>query len=157
MNGIAPPGAGHERALFEQLIDVAGATSSAATYADGEYIPQLSRDGELQRSIVDSGRAAIVLEQLAPHIARLDGGDDGLKLAQQALRHIASGRMVLRDGIAVDGDLVRGGTIVEDAIATGTAGRMFREAESKVRGIADIALVESLTPDQVFNALANRG
>ena len=156
MSGIAPTSADNERALFEQLIEVAGATHSAATYADGEYIPQLSREGELERSFLDSARAAIALEQLAPHIARLDGGDDGLRLAQQALHHIASGRMALRDGMADGDDIVRGGTLVEEAISTGSASRMFREAETKVRGIADIALMESLTPDEAFAALLNR-
>lgn len=157
MHGTAASGADFERALFDQLLEVAGSAHRAAYFADGEYIPQMSREYELRAAFMDSGNAALALEQLAPRIAMLEGGDDGLQLAKQALNHIASGRMALRDGVAVDDDLVRGGTVVEDAIAIGAAGSMFREAEAKVRGIADLALLESLSPDQVFNALANRG
>ena len=156
MSGIAATGAEHERALVDQLLEIAGSVNTAAYFADGEYIPQMSREFELERAFMDSMRAALALEHIAPRIAALDGGEDGLQLAKQALNHIASGRMVLRDGVAVEEDLVRGGMLVEDAIATRAAGLNFREAESKVRGIADMALLESLTPDEVFNALVNR-
>ncbi len=157
MSGIAAMGAEQERALVEQLLDIAGSVNGAAHFADGEYIPQMSREFEIERAFVDSGRASLALERIAPRIATLDGGEDGLQLAKQALNYIAAGRMALRDGVALDDDLVYGCTLVEDAIVTRSAGMMFREAESKVRGIADLALLESLTPDQVFNALANRG
>lgn len=156
MSGNAASGAGNGRTLVDQLLDVASATSSAAYFADGEYIPQLSRDGELERAFMDSAWAALAIEHLAPQIAALDGGEDGLQLAKQALNHIASGRMALRDGVAVDDDLVRGGTVVEDAIATSNAGTLFREAETKVRGIADIARIESMSPDEVFEQLLHR-
>ncbi|MCW2920870.1 MAG: hypothetical protein JWL76_744 [Thermoleophilia bacterium] len=157
MSGIAATGAENERPLVDQLLDIAGTVNTSAYFADGEYIPQMSRESELERAFIDSMQAGLALEHIAPRIAALDGGEDGLQLAKQALNYIASGRMVLRDGVAVEHDLVRGGTLVEDAIATRQAGSMFRDAESKVRGIADMALLESLTPDQVFNALANRG
>ncbi len=153
MNGIAASGADYERALVDQLLEVAGSAKRAAYFADGEYIPQMSREFELRAAFTDSGNAALALEQLAPRIAMLDGGDDGLQLAKQALNHIASGRMALRDGVAVDDDLVRGGTVVEDAVAIGAAGSLFREAEAKVRGIADLALIEAMTPDEVFAAV----
>ena len=157
MNGIVESGADHERALVDQLLEVAGSASRAAYFADGEYIPQMSREFELRAAFMHSGTAALALEQLAPRIAMLDGGEDGLQLAKQALNHIASGRMALRDGVAVEDDLVRGGTVVEDAVAIGAAGMLFRDAESKVRGIADLALLEAMSPDQVFDALTRGG
>ena len=52
--------------------------------------------------------------------------------------------------------MLRGGTVVEDAIAVGSAGMLFREAESKVRGLVDIARIEQMTPDEVFAGLLNR-
>ncbi len=157
MSGIAANGAENERALVDQLLEIAGTVNTAAYFADGEYIPQMSREFELERAFVDSMRAALALEHVAPRIASLEGGEDGLQLAKQALNHIASGRMALRDGVCVEEDLMRGGVLVEDAIATHAAGTLFREAETKVRGLADLALLESLSPEQVFNALANRG
>lgn len=157
MNGTAASGADYERALVDQLLEVAGAAHRAASFADGEYIPQMSREFELRAAFTDSGNAALALERLAPRIAALDGGDDGLQLAKQALNHIASGRMALRDGVAADDDLVRGGTIVEDAVAIGAAGSLFREAGSRVRDIADMALIESMTPAAVFAAITRGG
>lgn len=145
--------AGHMPALADQLLEVAGAAKRAATFADGEYIPQMTREFEVVKSLKDAGRAAAALEQLAPRIAVLDGGEDGMRLAHAALQELASGRMVLRDGVAVEDDVLRGGTLVADAIATGQAGQLFRDAEAKVRGIADIARIESMSPDDVLRGL----
>lgn len=146
--------AGHVPSLAEQLAHVGALARSAATFADGEYIPQMSRANELARSLHESGVATAALEDLLPRIAVLDGGEDGLRLAKSALEELASGRMVLRDGVVDGEDLMRGGAAVADAVSIGSAGRMFREAESKVRGIADMALLESMSPDDVFRQLA---
>lgn len=148
--------AGHVPSLADQLAHVGALARSAATFADGEYIPQMSRANELARSLHEATTASSVLEDLLPRIATLDGGEDGLRLARTALEELTSGRMALRDGVVDGDDLVRGGTAVADAIATGSAGQMFREAESKVRGIADIALLESMSPDDVLRGLAGR-
>ena len=167
MSGIAASGTGNGRALVDQLLEVAGSAHRAAYFADGEYIPQMSREHELRASFNDSANAALALEQLAPQLAMLAGGDDCLQLAKRALNQIASGRMVLRDGVAVDDDLVRGGTLVEDAIATHAAGTFFREAEALIRGLADLALLEvddarrgvrgAAQPSPVDVALAHHG
>ena len=153
MSGNAATGADVERTLQDELLEIAGTVDRAARFADGEYLPQMSREYELMTAFRDSEHAVAAIERIAPRIAFLDGGDDGLQLAKQALLHLASGRMALRDGVAVGEDLVRGGTLVEDAIATRSAGMRFREASTKVRGIADIARIESMTPDEVFAAL----
>ncbi len=156
MSGIAASSAGFGRSLADQLLDVAGSMNRAAHFADGEYIPQMSRQMELTTSFKDSTRAGDALDELLPQIAVLEGGEDGLRLAKQALDHLAEGRSALREGVAVEDDVLRGGTVVEDAIAVGSAGALFREAESKVRGLVDIARIEQMTPDEVFAGLLNR-
>jgi hypothetical protein len=139
--------------LADQLLTVASFARNAATFADGEYIPQMSRQSELLTALDDAGRAAAVLEQIAPRIAALDGGEDGLRLAHQALMQLGEGRSALRDGVFVDEQVFHGGAVVVDAISTGSAGTLFRHAEAKVRGIADLALLESLSPDEAFGRL----
>lgn len=139
--------------LAEQLIEAAAAARRAATFADGEYIPQMSRKLELERSYRDAGRAANALEALKPSIAMLDGGDDGLRLAQLALDELEHGRSALRRGVAIEDGFVRGGAVVTDAIATGSASAHFREADSTLRGIADLARMESLEPDELLRGL----
>lgn len=142
--------------LTEQLLEVAAAARRAATFADGEYIPQMSRKMELTRSFGDAGRAAGALEALKPSIAVLDGGDDGLRLAQSALEELDHGRAALRQGVSVEDDVLRGGAVVADATATSAASVHFREADSKVRGLAALAHMESLGPDELFRGLLGR-
>jgi hypothetical protein len=144
---------GHMPTLADQLLDVARYAKRAATFADGEYIPQMSRQSELLTALDDAGRAAAVLEDIGPRIAVLDGGEDGLRLARQALAQLGEGRSALRDGVFVDEQVLQGGAVVADAIGTGSASALFRDAESKVRGIADIARLESMSPDEAFGRL----
>lgn len=142
--------------LAEQLLDVASAARRAATFADGEYIPQMSRQMELTKSLKDADRAAGAIKALTPSIAALDGGEDGLRLARAALDELDHGRTALREGVAVEDDILRGGAVVTDAIATGSASAHFREAAAKVHGLADLALMESLDADDLFRGLLAR-
>lgn len=150
---IALGSGGFVPVLAEQLLEVAAAARRAATFADGEYIPQMSRADELKKSFRDAGRAATALEALKPSIAMLDGGEDGLRLAQLALDELDHGRTALREGVAVEDAFVRSGTVVSDAIATGSASAHFREADSRVRGLADLARLESLDADALLRGL----
>lgn len=139
--------------LATRLTVIADDTSQAATYADGEYIPQMSRESELRRAFSAAGAAAAQLEALKPKIAKLDGGKDGLRLAQHAIDCIEAGRRAIHDGVAVRDDVFGSGSAVADAIATSTAGTMFRQAALGVRGIADIATIESVSVDDLFDLI----
>lgn len=139
--------------LAPRLTVIAGDVAHAAAFADGEYIPQMSRESELRRAFSAAGGAAAQLEALKPRIAKLDGGTDGLRLAQYAIDCIEAGRRAIHDGVAVDLDLLGSGSALADVIATSTAGTMFRQAASGVRGIADIATIESVSVDDLFEAI----
>jgi hypothetical protein len=158
VSGYGAP-AGHLPSLADRLDDVATMARSAATFAEGEYIPQMSRREELERSWNDAGFAAAAIEQLAPEIATLDGGDDGLHLAKRALEQIRDGRQALHEGVAIHGedDLLRGGTIVIDDRATHTAGQQFSGAANALQGIADIARIESTSGDELLRGLVSGG
>lgn len=131
--------------LTEGLLEVAGEADRAATFAEGEYIPQESRDVELGHAIQAAGRAASLLEHLAPRIAGLEGGEDGLVLARDALASLLAARTTMREACL---DI--------DAMATGTATSLFGDAAARIRGIADIALLEA-TPEQALFGAIMRG
>lgn len=147
---------GHDD-LATQLTELADDATRAATFADGEYIPQMSREHELRTAFSESGRAAARLEALRRQIAKLDGADDGMRLANAAIDNLQGGRRAIQEGVSVAEDVLRSGTIVADAIATGTAGGMFREAAAGMRGIADIALLEATGVDDLFAAITRGG
>lgn len=146
-------GDGGRAGLAAQLHVIADTAKRAATFAEGEYIPQMSRQFELKKAFNDAGRAVSDLEDLAPRIAMLDGGEDGLQLAKAAINNLGVGRQALRDGVVIEDDIVRGGAVVADAVSTGTAGAFFREAESKVRGLADLASIEGYSADELLRGL----
>lgn len=139
--------------LASQLSAIANDADAAATFADGEYIPQMSREHELRRAFSGAGRAAALLEELRPRIAKLEGGDDGLRLAQHAIDNLEGGRQALLDGVVEVQDASGHGTVVADAIATGTAGGMFRDAATRVRDIADVATLESVPAEDLYDAI----
>ncbi len=145
--------AGQLPSLAQQLDDVARLARHASTFAEGEYLPQMSRRDELVRSWGDAGRAASGLERLVPQIAALDGGQEGLRLAKHALEQIRDGRQSLDDGVAVAADELSGGVIVVDDRATHTAGQHFESAAEGVRGIADIARIEAMSGDELQRGL----
>lgn len=141
--------------LAQQLDEIAASAKRASTFAEGEYIPQLSRQHELKAAFTGAGRATEALETLAPRIAMLDGGEDGLRLAKAAIDNLDAGRQALRDGVHTQDDVLRGGAVVADMVATGAARSHFREAGDAVHGIAGIAAFEATSAADMFRAITS--
>lgn len=139
--------------LATRLTEIAEDAHRAGTYADGEYIPQMSREFELRLAFSGAGAVSARLEQLKSRIARLDGGEDGLRLVQHAIDNLEGGRRTLQEGVRIEDDALRNAGAVIDAIAIGTAGTMFRQAAAGVQGIADIAKLESVGVDDLYLAI----
>ncbi|MEO6867216.1 MAG: hypothetical protein ABI200_04270 [Gaiellales bacterium] len=157
IGGLAHGASTGGASLATQLDDIAAAAGRAATFAQGEYIPQLSRPHELKTAFRGAAQATAKLEALAPRIAQLDGGEDGLRLAKAAIDNLDGGRNILRDGVAIEDDIPRGGGVVADMVATTTAGSMFRDASDSIGGIAALARVEATSVDELFAAITRAG
>lgn len=139
--------------LADQLVSVANTAKRAAHFAKGEYLPQMSRTFELQRSFQDAGRAVSQLEHLKPSIAALDGGDDGLRLAQRAIDQLQAGRDAIRNGVHIEDDILRNGAVTVDTIGVASASAMFDDASRGVTGIAALARMEHMTADDLLRGL----
>lgn len=156
MSGIAALNGAHGSGrveLAKQLARIADEAARAATFADGEYLPQMSRSLEVRTAFGGAGRAAQLLEDLKPRIAVLDGGEDGLRLAQRAIDDLQAGRQALRGAVSIEDDVIPDGAVVADAIATGSAGSLFRDAAAGVRGVADMATFEATSAGDLFLAI----
>jgi hypothetical protein len=147
----------HLPTLADELRCVATLAYTAATLADGEYLPQMPREHELQGAWRDASHACAALQQVAVRVAHLEAAEDGIRLVKAAIQRLDAGRSALRDGVVVVDDVVSGSAAVVDSIATGSAGAMLREAAQLIRGLADLAQLESMTPDEVFQGLLRRG
>lgn len=143
--------------LARQLDDLAAAAGRAARFAEGEYIPQLSRANELQVAFKNAGRAAQGLEDLAPRIAVLDAGNDGLRLAKAALNDLDAGRQILKAGVAIEDDVLRSGGVVTSPTTISDATARFNSARSTISDIAAIARAEETSVDDLFRAITGRG
>jgi hypothetical protein len=139
--------------LASQLAAIADDASRAAMYAEGEYIPQLTREDELRRAFLGAGAIAARLEQLKREVAKLGSGDNCLLILQHAIEDLEAGRTAIQDGIRTTEDLLQNGVVVIDAVATGTAAIHFREVTTIVRGIADIATLEAVPCVDLFRAI----
>lgn len=139
--------------LAAKLAAIAEDAARAAALADGSYLLELPRRVELQKAFTGAARAAAMLEDLKPRIAVLEGGEDGLRLAQRAIDDLDAGRRALRNGLAVEDDALRSGAAISDAIATSTAGSHLRDASAGLRGISDMAVLESTSADDLFAAI----
>lgn len=139
--------------LASHLAALAQDASRAAIYAEGEYIPHLTREEELRKAFLGAGTVAARLEQLKRHVARLDSGDNCLLILQHAIEDLEAGRTAIRDGVQLTDDMLRNGVLVIDAVATGTAAIHFREATTIIRGIADIATLHSVTCEDLYAAI----
>lgn len=148
--------ADHRPTLADELRDVAFVAHDASVWADGEYIPQVSRELELRSAYRDAARACATLEQLAPRVLHMDAGIDALRVVRDAMLQLDAGREALHETISIDLEPVHGGSIVLDSISTGAAGAKFREASDLIAGLADLALLEDLSPDEAFRALLER-
>jgi hypothetical protein len=113
----------------------------------------MSRSHELQRSFRDAGRAVSQLEDLKASIATLDGGNDGLQLAQRAIDQLNAGRAAIRTGVHIEDDFVRNGAVTVDTIGVAGASSMFRDASRGVHGLADLASMETMTADDLLRGL----
>lgn len=133
-------------ALAEDLRVVADEARRAATFAEGEYIPQDTREIELGHAFRAARRAANLLEHLAPRIAVLDAGADGLLLARDALVDLQAASAAMREGV-----------LLTDALATGAASALFGDAASRICGIADIATLEATSELDLFDAIVDGG
>ena len=144
---------GDQGNLILKLRALADDAGRAAGLAEGEYLPQMSRAAELQTAEHTAAQAASLLGDLTPRIAVLDGGEDGLRLAQSAIGQLDEGRLLLRDGGVIGDDLTFAGPAVRDAITTSSASAKFRDAADAVRGIADIATFEATSVDDMLAAI----
>lgn len=139
--------------LASQLAALAQDAARAATYADGEYIPQLTREDELRKAFLGAGTVAARLEQLKRHVAKLDTGENCLLILQHAIEDLEAGRTAIQDGVQLTEDMLRNGVLVIDAVATGTAAIHFREAATIIRGIADIATLAAVSVDELYSRI----
>jgi hypothetical protein len=146
----------HRPTLADELRDVAFVARDASVWAIGEYIPQMSRELELRSAYRDASRACAALEQLAPRVVRLDGADDAMQLVKVAIMQLEEGRAALHETISVDVDLPGHKTTVIDSISTGASGARFRDAADLIVGLADLAMLEGLSPDEAFRRLLER-
>lgn len=156
ISGLSQGGEAGPSGLIAELRAVANQADHAAqSAAGGDYLsPPTQR--ELTAAFERAGTAADALEELGPHIAQLDGGEDGLRLAADALRHLRDGRAALQEGMPTEDEVVRSGAIVADAVSTGSAEVLFHQAAANVRGVADIAAIEAISGDDLLRALTAR-
>ena len=139
--------------LASQLVAVAEDASRAAMYAEGEYIPQLTREDELRRAFLGAGSVAARLEHLKRQVAKLETGANCLEILQHAIEDLEAGRTAIQEGVQLTAEMLQNGVLVIDAVATGTAAIHFREATTIIRGIADIAMLESVSCEDLFHAI----
>ncbi|MCW2923425.1 MAG: hypothetical protein JWM98_829 [Thermoleophilia bacterium] len=133
---------GGAAALADDLRRVAAEASRAAAFAEGEYIPQETRETEIGHAFGAAGRAALLLEHLAPRIAVLDGGEDGLLLARDALVDLQAARAAMREG-----------ALLTDTFASNAASALFDDAAARISGIADMATLEGTPVTDLFDAI----
>lgn len=150
-------GSEHHPTLAEELRGAAQLAASAANLADGEYLPQMDRDRELACAWRDASRASAALQQIAVRVARLDGAEVGMRLLHSAILQLDAGRAPLGDVLAIDEDAVRGAAVVLEPAMRGSSSWLLREAADLIDALADLALLESLSPDAVFRGLVERG
>ena len=139
--------------LVDAMLEVELAARRAAIFADGEYIPQMPRELELDVARFDARRASTALEQLGTRLFELEAAPDAVRIAKLALVRLDEGLDLLREPVTLDEDLVGGGAVVLDSIATSNAGSRFRESADLIRGLADLAALEAMSPEQVFRGL----
>lgn len=159
MSGFSQPHGSHgggAAGVASQLASIAREATRAATYAEGEYIPQLTREDELRRAFLGAGAVAAGLEHLKRLVARLESGENCLQILEHAIGDMEAGRRAIQDGVTTMADMLRNGVVVIDAVATGTAAIHFREAATIIRGIADIALLESVPCEDLFSVITGR-
>lgn len=156
MNGFSQPHGFHgggAAGVASQLASIADDTARAAMYAEGEYIPQLTREDELRRAFSGAGAAAAALEQSKRQLARLECGDNCLQIMGFAIVELEAGRRAIQDGVTTMANMLDQGVIVIDAVATGTAAIHLREAATIIRGIADIAKLEATPAEDLYDAI----
>jgi hypothetical protein len=153
---MGPGNIGEMASLAAQLRTAASAANRAAADVAGAPLPTLPRSFEVQRAYRSAGRAAAMLERLEPSIARMPSGDDAVRLARDAIEFLGNGQRAMRDGISMTDDVLRNGDVVADAVSTGTATAWFREAEGKVRGLADLAQLEATPIDDLMRSITGR-
>lgn len=131
---------------------VATRAKLAAEAAMGGSLAPQSRSMEVNRVFSHAAKASELLEDLKPRIAVLDGGDDGLRLAQAALANLDAGIADMRSSVSYGklGD----GPLTENTLGTAMASGYFSAAQKGVDGLVDIARLESMSVDDVTAAVA---
>ncbi len=140
--------------LVDVIREVELAARRAAIFADGEYIPQMPRELELDVARFDARRAVAGLEQLGTRLFELDAAADAVRIAKRALVGLGDGLELLVEPATLDEDLIGGGVVVLDSVATANAGARFRESADLIRGLADLAELEAMTPDELLRGLS---
>jgi hypothetical protein len=147
---------GHGSAgLASQLAAIADEAARAAMYADGEYIPQLTREEELRKSLLGAGTVAARVEAAKRQVRKLGTGDNCVEVLDIALLDLEAGRREIQEGVRMTSDLLENGVVVIDAVATHTAAAHFRQAAAIIRGISDIATLDAVPLDQLYSAIVD--
>ena len=139
--------------MASQLASIAREANRVATYAEGEYIPQLTREDELRQAFLGAGAVAAGLEHLKRLIGKLESGENCLQILDHAIADMEAGRRAIQEGVTTMADMLQNGVVVIDAVATGTAALHFREAATIIAGIGDLARLESVPCEDLFTAI----
>lgn len=139
----------HQPSLAQQLRDIEHLVRSAATLADGEYLPQMPRESEVAHAWHDASHASAALQYLATRVSCLDGAEEGLRLIKSAIAHLDRGRHTLAK---TDHSYSADDVFVDIA----GPGVLFRDAAQLLRGVADLAALEDMSEDDLLEGLLTR-